>query len=122
MDFTFDLPPVDPGLVGPTGIPRARRSDPVTSHEAAAAHPESRQIDRERAYAALCDARDGLTDFELGAVIGRQQTSAGKRRKELCDEYPPRARAMVNADGTKRRRPAPSGSPAIVWEAVRKEQ
>jgi hypothetical protein len=28
---------------------------------------------------------DGLTDFELGAMVGRQQTSAGKRRGELRD-------------------------------------
>ncbi len=86
----------------------ARTTDPETSHEAAAQAPEQRARDRDRALAALVASADGLTDFELGALLGRQQTSAGKRRGELRDA------GLVRDSG--RRRLAPSGSRAIVWE------
>ncbi len=85
-----------------------RATDPDTSHSAAA---PDRAIDRERALKALRQAGDnGLTDFELGELIGRQQTSAGKRRGELRDA------GRVRNSG--RRRPAPSGHGAIVWVAM----
>jgi hypothetical protein len=90
--------------------PGARHTDPGTSHAAAAEHAAQRETDRARALDALRMALDGLTDFELGALLGRQQTSAGKRRGELRDA------GLVRDSG--RRRPAPSGSLAIVWEAV----
>jgi hypothetical protein len=67
-----------------------------------------RNTDRRKALAALVAAGDdGLTDFELAARLSRQQTSSGKRRGELRD-------LGLVAD-TGRRRPAPSGSAAIVW-------
>lgn len=88
--------------------PAARATDPATSHQAADRHPLLRRSDRRQALLALFRARDGLTDFELGAAIERQQTSAGKRRGELRD-------AGLVAP-TELRRPAPSGSPAIVWQ------
>lgn len=94
--------------------PAARRTDPDTSHEAADRSPEARNRDRDRALAALEAAPFGLTDFELAAAIGRQQTSAGKRRGELRDA------GFVRNSGVKR--PAPSGSPAIVWEFVPESQ
>jgi hypothetical protein len=56
-------------------------------------------------------APDGLTDFELADIMGRQQTSAGKRRGELRDI------GLVSDTGY--RRPAPSGSMAIVWAITR---
>ena len=87
-----------------------RNTDPDTSEDAAKRDPEQRQRDRDRALAALRAAPDGLTDYELAAIIGRQQNSAGKRRGELRDA------GLVRDSG--RRRPAPSGSSAIVWEAV----
>lgn len=90
--------------------PAARTTDPSTSHEAARAHPEVRITDRDRALAALRAAGpNGLTDHELGEQIGRIQTSAGKRRKELQDV------GLVENSGM--RRLSPSGSPAIVWRA-----
>lgn len=86
----------------------ARRSDPETSHQAADRHPKLRQSDRRAALLAHAARPDGLTDFELADVMARQQTSAGKRRGELRD--------MGYIEQTKERRPAPSGSPAIVWK------
>jgi hypothetical protein len=50
---------------------------------------------------------DGLTDFGLGGLMGRQQTSAGKRRGELVTA------GLVEYAGVKR--PAPSGALARVW-------
>lgn len=90
--------------------PAARREDPDTSQAAAARSPSGRARDRQAVLAALVDHPHGLTDFELAALVGRQQTSAGKRRGELRDA------GFVEA--TALRRPAPSGSPAIVWRVT----
>lgn len=85
----------------------ARQTDPDTSHTAAEAHPVLRAHDRRMTLMAHAKHPNGLTDFELGDLIDRQQTSAGKRRGELRDA------GLIEATDT--RRPAPSGSPAIVW-------
>jgi hypothetical protein len=92
-----------------------RVTDPDTSHEAALDYDElTRDTDRARAHRALIEAGDdGLTDYELGDRIGRQQNSAGKRRGELRD------RGYVEDSG--RRRPAPSKAQAIVWVAVKRK-
>ncbi len=88
-----------------------RASDPDTSHAAAVRGPEVRRKDLDTALAHLRQAgQAGLTDFELAAKMNRQQTSAGKRRGELRDA------GLVRDSG--RRRRAPSGSSAIVWESV----
>ena len=50
---------------------------------------------------------NGLTDYDLAGIMGRQQNSVGKRRTELRDK------GFVEA--TPLRRPAPSGSLCIVW-------
>lgn len=97
-----------PDLFSFTSGPGARRTDPVTSHQAADRHPLLRTEDRRQALLALAGHPDGLTDFELGDLIDRQQTSAGKRRGELRDA------GLVQK--TEERRAAPSGSPAIVWK------
>jgi DNA-binding transcriptional ArsR family regulator len=89
--------------------PMARRSDPVTSWDAAADASRKADTHRARVLATLRAHRDGLTDFELADLLGLQQTSAGKRRGELRDQ------GLVIDSG--RRRPAPSGSLAIVWRA-----
>jgi len=89
----------------------ARRTDPATSHAAAADAQTNANTHRARVLAALREAGwNGLTDFELGDRLGLQQTSAGKRRGELRDA------GLVVDSGRKRR--APSGSAAIVWIAV----
>ena len=85
----------------------ARRSDPETSWQAAYRDLSRRAGDRIRALTLHFIFQHGLTDFELGDRMGRQQTSAGKRRGELRD--------MGLIEDSSLRRNAPSGSPAIVW-------
>ncbi len=87
--------------------PGARHSDPDTSHKAAKRAPNIRARDRMLVLYEHLKYPHGLTDFELAANLHRQQTSLGKRRGELRD--------MGLIFDTGRRRPAPSGSPAIVW-------
>jgi hypothetical protein len=88
--------------------PGVRNSDPDTSRKAANRHDVGRDTDRAKALLCHYDKRiDGLTDYELADLMGRQQNSAGKRRTELRDS------GMVEDTGM--RRPAPSGSPCIVW-------
>jgi hypothetical protein len=87
--------------------PAARNSDPWTSHAAAEAFPSGRKTDRLRVLLTHAANPAGLTDFELASLVGRQQTSAGKRRGELM--------AQGYILPTEGHRPAPSGSAAIVW-------
>lgn len=88
--------------------PAARNSDPPTSHQAAARHPALRRLDRRRVLMAHHLIPEGMTDHELAANLGGLQTSLGKRRGELRDL------GLIENSGTTR--PAPSGSPAIVWK------
>lgn len=98
----FELPP----------IPRARHTDPDTSHQAArSARPRAR-FNRQRVLEALMDAGEhGLTDHELAARLGGQQTSLGVRRGELVK--------LGLVEDAHRTRPAPSGSAAKVWRIAR---
>lgn len=82
--------------------PAARATDPDTAK--AAASQQAANPDRLSEAAAYHRGADGLTDFQHGYL---QQTSAGKRRKEL------QRAGLVEDSGT--RAPSPSGSPAIVW-------
>lgn len=85
-----------------------RPSDPVTSHMAGVRAQRSASKGQWVALQALIRAgSDGLTDFELAAITGWQQTSVGKRRLEL--------ERMGYVISTLFTRPAPSGSPARVW-------
>lgn len=84
-----------------------RISDPETSWQAAYRDLHRRAGDRIRALEVHFTRPNGLTDFELGDLMDRQQTSAGKRRGELRD-------IGLIEDGALRRA-APSGSLAIVW-------
>lgn len=88
----------------------ARNTDPVTSHLAGERAQQRAATGRALALALLRDHSEGLTDFELAGLSGWQQTSIGKRRGELRDA------GLVRDSG--KRRPSPSGSPAIVWEAL----
>lgn len=90
--------------------PAARRTDPDTSQSAASRDPSARHIDRQRALQAHREHPKGLTDFELADLLGRQQTSAGKRRGELRDA------GLVEDSGV--RRPSPSGASAVVWKVT----
>jgi hypothetical protein len=84
-----------------------RPSDPETSHEAAA---RDRINDRRKCLVALWQNPEGLTDYELADLVGRQQNSAGKRRGELRD--------LGYVEATNIRRDAPSGSRCIVWRVT----
>jgi hypothetical protein len=108
-NFTLTPPPVKRDRTVETNV---RPTDPDTSRAAATTHADTRRRDRDLCYAVLQRAGfNGLTDFELAAKVGRQQTSAGKRRGELRDQ------GLVRDSG--RRRKAPSGSLAIVWVVTR---
>lgn len=85
--------------------PAAHRiGDPDTSR-----HAKKFRLNEDRVAVLEMHARHpyGLTDFELADYMGRQQTSVGKRRGELRDHG--------YVEETPIRRPAPSGSSAIVW-------
>lgn len=86
-----------------------RAGDPPTSRDAAKLAKLSAGILRAACLFALVESGD-LTDFELAEKVGRQQTSAGKRRGELVAE------GYVEASGEKR--PAPSGALSMVWRAT----
>jgi hypothetical protein len=106
----FDLvnPAPDPD---PLWTPVARNIDPQTCRTAA--EHAARKAGTNRALALRCLAAagaHGLTDFELAERTGTQQTSIGKRRGELVRE------GYVEA--TTDTRPAPSGSPAMVWRVT----
>lgn len=100
------LQPLDPFAWQPA----ARKADPETSHAAASEHQETRARDRNTALTIHRAHPAGLTDFELADLMGRQQTSAGKRRGELRD--------MGLIEDSGERRPSPSGSSAVVWRIV----
>lgn len=91
--------------------PVARRTDPETSHQAAAdARPGAATL-RARCFAALMDAGpDGLTDFELAERVGSIQTSAGKRRGELV--------TFGLVEFAEVFRLSPHGSKARVWRTT----
>ncbi len=86
-----------------------RNADPDTSKEAG-----RRVLSRDRFLALQIHAENpgGLTDFELGDLMKRQQTSAGKRRGELRDN------GLIEDTGE--RRTAPSGARAIVWAVTQR--
>lgn len=87
-----------------------RATDPTTSHQAATRAQGTAERDRDRVLAALRAHPEGLTDFQLSDLLGRKQTSVGKRRGELRD-----AGLVVATD---LRRPSDTGSPSIVWRAL----
>ncbi len=87
--------------------PLVRRSDPDTSHTAAAAQtPQRRSRGQFLVLTALAN-HGPLTDFDHAQINGLGQTSAGKRRLEL------QRQGLVEPTG--QRRPSPTGSPAKVW-------
>ena len=88
----------------------ARHTDPETSHNAAKV--ASRKAETNRLLALRMLREHGpMTDFALAELTGIQQTSVGVRRGELVKL------GLVRA--TTLRRPSPSGTPCIVWEAIR---
>jgi hypothetical protein len=99
--------------------PLARYSDPETSHEAAGAAAFKASDHRIKAMTTLLQYGP-MTDFELAAMTGIQQTSIGKRRKDCQDagfiDF------LTDEKGSKVKRKTPSGSNAIVWQLTKAGQ
>lgn len=84
--------------------PTVRRTDPVTSHDAAASvTPSPGRI----MCLSILYEQGPMTDHELSRASGIQINSIGKRRQE-CTE------ALLVGD-TGKTRPSPSGRQMIVW-------
>jgi DNA-binding MarR family transcriptional regulator len=96
--------------------PTVRRNDPETSH--AAAKDASFHASYGRLLALRALYRHGpLTDYDLEKITGWQKNSIGKRRFE-CGEA-----GLVKVhviDGTKQKRPGPSGSMCLIWRLTKK--
>jgi hypothetical protein len=92
--------------------PAARSTDPETSVDAADDANRFAKGNRLRALR-LLHIYGPQTDFELAAKSGLQQTSIGKRRGE-CAQRGYVEKLIEFGDVVKR--PAPSGSAAIVWQ------
>jgi DNA-binding MarR family transcriptional regulator len=86
--------------------PRARRSDPETSHKAAKSLKPARLRDQ---IVAAIYAHGGLTIKEIAKLIDREQVTVSPSIKPL-------RRAGVLRDSGRRRRNEGTGKEAIVWE------
>lgn len=63
--------------------PRARKTDPKTSHQAA--YDAKRKFSQNmRTVLVLLFTRGPLTDYDLQRITGKQKNSIGKRRTDLC--------------------------------------
>jgi hypothetical protein len=106
--YAKQLPPLYRAEVSP-----ARNQDLDTAQIAALINTSLRKGQRVDVLIALAAAGYyGATDFELSEACSTPEskmlrTSAGKRRKELCDV----GCAMITDD----RRPTDTDSPAVVW-------
>jgi len=95
-------------------MPKTRTLDWSTSM--AAADSVRASAGRMLALQTLAENPNGLTDFELADLTGRQQTSIGKRRGELFKAG--LVEVAVDAIGSPIKRPSPSGSAALVWRVT----
>lgn len=94
----------------PCPRPRARRTDPDTSHEAAAGAVDTAR--HQRAHILRVLKEEGpLTADEIDALIGWRLTSAGRRLPELAE--------TGAVERTTERRPTRTGSMAYVWRVTR---
>lgn len=110
--MTRRAPPEEPALdAGPlfASPPRARPSDPSTSHAAAASMQSIARAQQQDLARALASAPDGLTCDEADERLGWRATSAGRRMGELV-----RLGSAVATDRTRRTR---SGRMAAVYVA-----
>lgn len=98
----------------------ARRSDPETSHAAAASISEERLRDSQRVVLALFDARRRLHD----EALLRAQPSADSVPKQSPSGYRTRRRELVDLGYLRDsgdRTVLPSGRQSIIWERTSKE-
>ena len=97
--------------------PTARATDPDTSHMAARDATANAATNLDLALMAIHLAGDrGLTDFDLAAATGIQQTSIGVRRGELAKAgLVVKCLRLIGGTMHKYKRPSPSGSLSQVW-------
>ena len=109
---------MQPDLFSPKPVAVARKSDPVTSHEAAASVRDIRES--QRVILDWLQRRGPMTDGELlffvsNMMVNKMSPSGCRtRRKELVD--------MKFVRDSGRRQLTPSGRRTIVWEAVNNAQ
>lgn len=90
--------------------PRARTTDPGTSHAAARSMRDAASAQRAKLLGAVRGSGlFGLTCAEADSQLGWRETSAGRRMSEL------RELGLVHDSGMLRK--TPSGRQAIVWRA-----
>ncbi len=89
--------------------PRARNTDPATSHAAAASMQNEAGSQRAAIYAHLRKNGPAIAD-ELDAALGLRLTSAGRRLAELHDQ------GLV--ERTEQTRDTRSGRKAYLWRAL----
>jgi hypothetical protein len=96
----------------------ARRTDPATSHEAAArVTPTLTALQKlVLAYARSCGAH-GFTDEEMNRHFRTTGSTYRTRRKEMCIGLSPFIVPAKTADGKPLKRKIASGGRAIVWIA-----
>ena len=87
----------------------ARRSDPETSHEAAAKVMVT--VVAGLVFVALRSSTDGLTATEIAERTGMERDTVSPRLPELV-------RAKLIRDSGRKRKPAGRNRNQIVWEAV----
>jgi hypothetical protein len=86
----------------------ARSTDPGTAHKAASANHDVRGTQRLAVFLHLkACGQVGATDYETGLALDILRTSAGKRRKELCE--------LGFVENSGERRETDTQSTAIVW-------
>lgn len=95
--------------------PRARTSDPETSHEAAASMVEGAGRQREIVYAYLATTTRRLTADDIDKYLANlnpawPRTTAGRRLPEL--------EALGLVERLEEKRPTRSGRKAFLWRAV----
>ena len=100
--------PMQPGLFD-NPPPRARRTDPDTSHAAANSMAEGAKGQRSRIHAYLTEFGPHTAD-ELDEALDLRVTSAGRRLSELKEKG--------LAERTTEKRPTRSGRGAYAWRAL----
>lgn len=88
--------------------PRARRSDPATSHRAAESMVASAEAQRERIYWSLIRAGGPLTADEIAVREGLSMEQVCRRLPELA-----RVGRLEQLEAT---RPTRTGRPAQLWQ------
>lgn len=71
------LPPQPATVV--TTTPLSRKTDPHTSHDAAARADTFRAIHEAKIYRAICEAEDGATMNEIASVTNLEPVQVGRR-------------------------------------------